>query len=207
MSMDAIDFYQRLMGHGDTPAPVGDRHVIAAILALALAEQAAENAPPLDRLGLAGDALCDLVAPLFPDALPLFVPWRPLPAPRRGDDEACLFDLLWRTSSERTPFQGHLAALVARRAQRPNHLWQDLGLRDRGELSWLMHRHFTPLARRNIQDMKWKKFLYRTICRDEGYGFCTAPSCGECDDFERCFGDESGDSLLARTRRAVEARV
>ena len=84
---------------------------------------------------------------------------------------------------------------------RPNHLWQDLGLRNRGELSALMRRHFEPLADRNVNDMKWKKFLYRMICRDEGFRLCTAPSCAECDDFAVCFGDESGESLLARNRR------
>jgi nitrogen fixation protein NifQ len=94
--------------------------------------------------------------------------------------------------------------MIARRAQRPNHLWQDLGLRDRGELSLLMNRHFKPLALRNNQDMKWKKFLYRMICADASFTLCTAPSCRECDDFDVCFGDESGESLLARIRRAAE---
>jgi nitrogen fixation protein NifQ len=83
-------------------------------------------------------------------------------------------------------------------------LWQDLGLRDRGELSQLMKRHFRLLAARNSGDMKWKKFLYRMICRDAGYSLCTAPSCAECTDFENCFGDESGESRLARTRRLGE---
>jgi nitrogen fixation protein NifQ len=49
--------------------------------------------------------------------------------------------------------------------------------------------------------MKWKKFLYRTICRDDGFAFCTAPSCGECSDFDHCFGEEGGESLLATQRR------
>ncbi len=98
-----------------------------------------------------------------------------------------------------------LAAMMARRAQRPNHLWQDLGLRSRGDLSELMNRHFRPLARRNTQDMKWKKFLYRVICADASYTLCTAPSCSECNDFDHCFGEEAGDSLLARNRRRAEA--
>ncbi len=109
-----------------------------------------------------------------------------------------------RFSTRRTPLELHLAAMIARRAMRPNHLWQDLGLRNRGELSTLMGRHFTSLARRNVNDMKWKKFLYRMICRDEGFRLCTAPSCAECGDFAVCFGDESGESLLARNRLALE---
>jgi nitrogen fixation protein NifQ len=120
----------------------------------------------------------------------------------RGADEACLLDLLTQCASERSAFQTRLAAMIARRAQSPNHLWQDLGLRNRGELSRLMGRHFRPLAARNTNDMKWKKFLYRMICRDAGYSLCTAPSCSECCDFEHCFGDESGESRLARVRLA-----
>jgi nitrogen fixation protein NifQ len=67
-----------------------------------------------------------------------------------------------------------------------------------------MQRHFAPLARRNTQDMKWKKFFFRMICRDEGYSLCSAPSCSECNDFGACFGDESGESLLARVRLQSE---
>jgi nitrogen fixation protein NifQ len=63
-----------------------------------------------------------------------------------------------------------------------------------------MMRHFAKLARRNDQDMKWKKFFYRMICHDDGFSMCVAPSCSECSDFNECFGDESGESLLARSR-------
>jgi nitrogen fixation protein NifQ len=75
---------------------------------------------------------------------------------------------------------------------------------NRDELSRLMRRHFAQLARRNTQDMKWKKFFYRMICREEGFSLCLAPSCSECGDFTSCFGDESGESLLARVRYGQE---
>jgi nitrogen fixation protein NifQ len=87
---------------------------------------------------------------------------------------------------------------VARRSLRANHLWQDLGLGSRDELSDLMKRHFAPLAARNSQNMKWKKFLFRMVCLDEQAGLCPAPTCGECTEFEGCFGDEPGVGLLAR---------
>jgi nitrogen fixation protein NifQ len=77
-------------------------------------------------------------------------------------------------------------------------------LRNRRELSWLMERHFPALSQRNTRDMKWKKFLYRVICRDEGFAICTAPSCSECSDFDNCYGEEDGESLLARNRRDAE---
>ena len=61
-------------------------------------------------------------------------------------------------------------------------------------------RSFPALAEKNRQDMKWKKFLYRLICQSEGFSFCTAPVCSECDDFRDCFGVEDGEGLLARVR-------
>jgi nitrogen fixation protein NifQ len=125
--------------------------------------------------------------------------------PMVDDDERCLRELLWRFRTVPDSYTSLLSVLIARRATRPNHLWQDLGLTNRGELSRLMLRHFALLARRNTQDMKWKKFFFRMICRDEGYRLCAAPSCSECGDFNACFGDESGESLLARVRFQREA--
>ena len=40
------------------------------------------------------------------------------------------------------------------------HLWQDLQLGSRAELSALMGHWFPGLVARNQADMKWKKFLY-----------------------------------------------
>jgi nitrogen fixation protein NifQ len=94
-----------------------------------------------------------------------------------------------------------LARMVARRAMRSNHLWQDLGLSDRAAVSRLLRENFPRLAERNVNNMKWKKFFYRCLCEMEGFHLCTAPSCRECDDFDACFGAEDGESLLARIRR------
>jgi nitrogen fixation protein NifQ len=141
---------------------------------------------------------------VFPHALSLLEEVAGSPEPSVHDDERCVRELLVRFAAPRTALRMHLAALMARRAMRPNHLWQDLGLRNRAELGALMRKHFETLAKRNVNDMKWKKFLYRMICRDEGFRLCTAPSCAECGDFAVCFGDESGESLLARNRRESE---
>jgi nitrogen fixation protein NifQ len=155
-------------------------------------------------VGLSPAELGELATTTFGHAAALFSGLDPAYELSVAEDEGILRDLLLRCASERTRFQQLLAYVVARRAQSPNHLWQDLGLRNRSELSWLMARHFAVLATRNAGDMKWKKFLYRTICRDQSYTLCTAPSCSECDDFDNCFGDESGESRLAVQRRTVE---
>ena len=205
--MDARDLYDWLMaGGGHSACDAFDAHVVASILALGIAEAVNEKLLPGERIGLGPAALLGLVDHMFPAARPQFESF-PLDDVRPGDDEACLRDLLCRHASDGSGIEMALAAMVARRAQRPNHLWQDLGLRNRRELSWLMERHFEPLSRKNAQDMKWKKFLYRMICRDEGYRLCTAPSCTECDDFEVCFGTEDGESLMARHRRDAERQA
>lgn len=71
-----------------------------------------------------------------------------------------------------------------------DHLWQDMGLWSRADLSGLMEANFPELAARNINDMKWKKFLYKQLCEAEGIYICRAPSCQVCVDYARCYGPE-----------------
>ncbi len=71
-----------------------------------------------------------------------------------------------------------------------DHLWQDLGLWSRKELSALIRHNFPELALRNHKDMKWKKFLYKQLCEAEGLYVCRAPSCEVCQDYQHCFGPE-----------------
>lgn len=71
-----------------------------------------------------------------------------------------------------------------------DHLWQDLGLWNRRELSALLNHNFPTLAARNTKDMKWKKFLYKQLCEAEGLYLCRAPSCEVCADYNHCFGPE-----------------
>ncbi|TAK76807.1 MAG: nitrogen fixation protein NifQ [Aquabacterium sp.] len=71
-----------------------------------------------------------------------------------------------------------------------DHLWQDLRLPSRRELSALIAHWFPALAARNTQDMKWKKFFYKQLCEREQLFICKAPSCAVCDDHPVCFGPE-----------------
>jgi nitrogen fixation protein NifQ len=88
--------------------------------------------------------------------------------------------------------QGELiiAKIIAAGCIGMNHLWQDLGLRNRKDLSELMTRNFPALAKLNDRDMKWKKFLYKQLCEREGVYVCRAPSCDVCSDYVKCFGPE-----------------
>lgn len=71
-----------------------------------------------------------------------------------------------------------------------DHLWQDLGLWSRQDLSGLIAYNFPHIKAANSQDMKWKKFLYKQLCEAEGVYVCRAPSCDVCVDYPRCFGSE-----------------
>jgi len=204
-SMDANAIYAWLTDGGESARhDPFDTHALASVLAVAITEAKTRGVHLSESTGLTLTELTHLLSETFPHALSFLDQMGAGMGLEVSDDERCLRDLLARFTTHRTPFQRHLAALIAKRAMRPNHLWQDVGLRSRAELSELLSRHFAPLANRNVNNMKWKKFFYRMICRDEGFRLCTAPSCAECDDFSVCFGDESGESLLARNRRNAE---
>jgi nitrogen fixation protein NifQ len=83
-----------------------------------------------------------------------------------------------------------LIAILVAACLGSDHLWQDLGLWNRSELSGLLEHNFPELAARNQRDMKWKKFLYKQLCEAEGLYLCRAPSCEVCLDYSNCFGDE-----------------
>lgn len=175
-----------------------DQHVLAAILAVA----AGEAIPLADATGLTPAALDGLLASFFPhyDRAALALDGA---APERADEEILLIDLLAGHAGPE-PAARWLPALIARRAMRPDHLWQDLGLNDRGELGRLLARHFPALHAGNVGNMRWKKYFYRVLCEAEGFVLCTAPSCAACCDFSDCFGAEDGMSRLAEVRRGLD---
>lgn len=110
-----------------------------------------------------------------------------------GEDIAELDDLLQLLLEYRAGLRQSevwLAHSVAYSCCGRNHLWQDLGLANRGELSTLMTVAFPTLAALNVGDMKWKKFIYRHYCSREGIYVCPAPSCSECADHAKCFAPE-----------------
>jgi nitrogen fixation protein NifQ len=83
-----------------------------------------------------------------------------------------------------------LARIIAVACMGANHLWQDLGLPSRRELSQLIALNLPALARANDRDMKWKKFFYRELCLREDIHICLSPSCEACCDYAKCFGPE-----------------
>jgi nitrogen fixation protein NifQ len=194
--------YRWLMAAGPSSAcEKFDLHVCASIFAVAIF-QARENQVSLAAtVGLEAPALAALAGVLFPGAADELVKMAAGSAPAPGPEESAVIDILLIYASGALDFVRPLAAMIARRCQEPRHLWQDLGLRDRSELSQLMHTHFPRLKARNSGDMKWKKFLYRMVCGSEGFTLCPAPVCSDCDDFAACFGAEEGVAQLTHAYR------
>ena len=111
----------------------------------------------------------------------------------RDDEVADLVALLMAHADPDvgTPAEIERVALtVAVASLGDNHLWQDLQLGSRAELSALMRRWFPAMVAKNAGDMKWKKFLYRELCQAAEILICKSPSCAVCTDQPVCFGPE-----------------
>ena len=141
-------------------------------------------------LGLFGPDYLALLGRHFPGAVPPApsdrLAFDPAGMPERDDLLALLTDhVAGHDDSERW-----IADIVVVACMGGNHLWEDLGLWNRADLSRLMNDNFPTLAKQNDRDMKWKKFLYRQVCEREGIHVCPAPACQVCVDYAKCFASE-----------------
>jgi nitrogen fixation protein NifQ len=144
-----------------------------------------------DFLGLEPDQFIDLKKTYFQDcALPV--------QPESGSqldfsrmlEKEDLVKLLKQYSRSDTPEMDWMIAIIVAGCLGSDHLWQDLGLWSRPQLSAMLQYNFPELAAKNDQDMKWKKFLYKQLCEAEGLYLCRAPSCNVCIDYPKCYGSE-----------------
>ena len=126
----------------------------------------------------------------------LVFPLRPEVCARREQRDDEVSDLVALLVEHADPGAGRpdeierVALTLAVASLGDNHLWQDLQLPSRAELSALMRRWFPRLVEKNRLDMKWKKFLYKQLCEREELFICKAPSCAVCADQRACFGPE-----------------
>jgi nitrogen fixation protein NifQ len=110
----------------------------------------------------------------------------------RVDEFDDLLQMLLEFRSEESEENAWLCYAIASASMGDNHLWQDMGLPNRGVLSALMARYFPGLTARNVGDMKWKKFFYRQLCERAHIPICKSPTCALCTDYKVCFGAEEG---------------
>lgn len=108
----------------------------------------------------------------------------------RCEEQDELYTLLMANKADDKVDVEWMAHIIIAGCMGADHLWQDLGLWSRQDLTNLMQVTFPSLAQRNDKNMKWKKFLYKQLCIQEGVYTCRAPSCEVCADYRECFADE-----------------
>ncbi|EPE93716.1 nitrogen fixation protein NifQ [Rhizobium grahamii] len=164
-----------------------DDYVLARIFSRALEEVEAGEASVTEATGLSREEVKNIVYCCFPLKLIGSLAIDQIKDPEPGVEEGLLRDILLAHACPDSQASVRFAKIVARRCMRDGHLWQELGLAERGELHRLMATHFPRLAAGNKDNMRWKKYLYRTICESEGFALCKSPGCSDCADREACF--------------------
>jgi nitrogen fixation protein NifQ len=185
------------------PAPVANRTGLYGLLMaqasglsnddlfarMLLSQTVGQSALP-PGLGLAPAEFAALMARHFPGfLLPAYLAAPALEAERHAERDELLM-LLREHCAGLDDSERWMAEIVAAACMGGDHLWQDLGLWSRVDLSRLMAQNFPALAAKNTRDMKWKKFLYKQLCEGEGVFVCRSPSCEVCVDYAKCFGPE-----------------
>ena len=132
-----------------------------------------------------------MMAQHFPDYFyPLIAEGRSVIQDERDDEHHEVLQLLIQHRAGKSETEEWIAGIVSVACQGQDHLWQDMGLWSREDLSKLFSLNFPSLFAKNDKDMKWKKFIYKQLCITEGIYTCRAPSCEVCTDYDNCFGPE-----------------
>ena len=161
------------------------------VLACMLASQCASEGDMPYRLGLNPDDYEQMMAVHFPGAqLPMSFMAHSDLFDIRQDELGELSDLLKSHAVDDSLESSWMTTITAVGCMGGNHLWQDMGLWSRKDLSALIQSNFPELAAKNDKDMKWKKFFYKQLCIAEGIYVCRSPSCEVCPDYSNCFGPE-----------------
>lgn len=170
-----------------------DAGFFAAVIGTSLAQR------NLARSGLAPAELHDLIDHLFPGALSghdtaLSALRDQLPEYDRAgaSDPQPGFTLLMRVLFDAYRAPGPdttqwVSSILAHACLRPDHLWRDLGLSGREDVTALLARHYPGLVSRNVDNLRWKKFLAYAACEHAGLPPTAAPGCGGCEDETFCY--------------------
>ncbi|MEJ2200752.1 MAG: nitrogen fixation protein NifQ, partial [Desulfuromonadaceae bacterium] len=184
----------RLLLAATAPPGIGpeDRHLFACLLTVASREQRDIAA----ALGLPADDLEALLSRCFPacDLQQLSGPKAPpdqaIPASNSEVRDLLLSHVPRDETGTPRQLSRWLALALAARAAQPGHLWVAMGLLQRPELSAAIARRLPSLAAANDKGMRWKRYLFREVCKLNGGLLCKSPNCGVCSDYALCFGSD-----------------
>jgi nitrogen fixation protein NifQ len=179
---------QALLRHARAGHP--DAEFFATVLGKRLAQD------DLAGCGLSPRELDALLARLFPgapapgdDALSTLREQRA--APILDDAQAEFTRLLralldaWRApATDTTPW---VSSVLVQACLRPDHLWRDLGLSGREDVTALLARHYPGLMARNVRNLRWKQFLAYSAREHAGQPPSEAPGCPACEDYGVCY--------------------
>jgi nitrogen fixation protein NifQ len=191
ISADLESWYARLMAEGEVETnSVGKANQV--FMAKMIASWVSgQGALPM-RLGLSVQDYACLLQAYYPQMTNELIKagsqeeYDPERLPERED----VLNLLLEYRAGKDASESWIAEIVVAACMGLDHLWQDLGLWSRNELSEMLMVNFPGLARLNDRNMKWKKFLYKQLCERDGTFVCRAPSCDVCADYQKCFGPE-----------------
>lgn len=186
-------FARALLHHAPPGHP--DAGFFATVIGTSLAHQ------DLARSGLSPDELQQLLHHLFPGALSsddarlaaLGEQAAGYAARGRGDPQPG-FTLLLRVLLEAYRAPEHetttwVTGVLVHACLRPDHLWRDLGLSGREDVTFLLARHYPGLVIRNTRNLRWKQFLAYSACEHAGLPPSAAPGCPACEDYGVCYPD------------------
>jgi len=168
-----------------------DRHLFACLLTLA----AEEPWGTAQALGLSQEDFTLLLNTCFPavdsELLSHCLPDAPsLPQPN-DEIRAIVHSFVPEQGNDlQRAMARWLASIITARAAHPGHLWVAMGLFERPQLTASIRRHLPAMAEANNKGMRWKRFLFKTLCDQTGAMLCKSPNCGECSDYALCFAPE-----------------
>lgn len=105
----------------------------------------------------------------------------------RTEEYDQLRQLLSHNLDNSRPFAEEMAIVISSGCMGSQHLWHDLGLPERALLTQLFSDYFPTVCAANVNNMRWKRFLYRQLCENGGDYVCRSPSCETCSSYSECF--------------------
>ncbi|MYM39132.1 nitrogen fixation protein NifQ [Duganella qianjiadongensis] len=143
-------------------------------------------------LGLAQEDLCQLLAYCFPelDALERLPEAQYETILRTAAPQ--LHQLVQLLLSLRSPDADASATywaahVVSAAASGSRHLWQDLGLGARDDVTALLQHFFAPFCARNTAQLKWKRFMFQQLALEQPSAAPHKPDCTQCEQHAVCF--------------------
>ncbi|WP_083254168.1 nitrogen fixation protein NifQ [Pandoraea sp. ISTKB] len=153
------------------------------------------NATPerVARLGLSGAALTQLLRRHFS---PVSEHWQAcaaaLPTPAWASNAMFVVEMREMLRRRADPIlhpmdAADMATILATACLRPDHLWRDLGLTGRDDVTALLTHFFPSLVLENTENLRWKRFLAQVCAQAYGRAPAPAPGCPGCEAYGECY--------------------